>query len=150
NVTQTDVSDTNGVASMEVSSRTDRIRGNAEVLVEALDQNGVPVVAKTVTVNLDREPLLQAITFVGASPQTIGVRGGAYPSSSLVTFRVFDDLGRPLPGVAMTFDLNATADPEAVVVAQGTTDAGGTVSTTVSAGTQAAPISVVATAHFNG
>lgn len=140
---------TNGIATVIVSSRNNRVRGTAEIDVQVIE-GGEVMDSATITVSLTRDPILQSIVFVSATPQTLGVRGGAYPSSSVVTFKVFDDLAQSLPNVAMTFDLNATSDPEAVVVAQGMTDASGTVSTTVSAGTQAGPLSVVATAFFNG
>lgn len=148
-LTKDEVSDVDGLADVQISSRNERVRGAAEITVEVLEAGDV-VAESTVNIDIEREPILQSIVFVTATPPVIGVRGGAYPSSSVVVFQVFDDLAQPLPNVAMTFDLNATSDPEAVVVPQGMTDATGKVSTTLSAGTQAGPISVVATAFFNG
>lgn len=141
------LTDAQGRATITVSSRTNRVSGNAAVQVEVLDGNQV-VDSQTIAISVVREPLLQSIVFVGAEPPSIGVRGGPYPSSTVVTFQLFDDLANPLPNVDVLFQLPATADPSATVVANGTTDASGRVSTTLSAGTIAAPLKVIARAHY--
>ncbi len=148
---QDQVTDSDGIAFVEISSRNERVRGNAEIAVAVMDDaTGEVIDERTIVLVIERKPILQSIVFVSATPNTIGVRGGAYTSSSVLVFQVFDDLAQPLPNVSMVFDLSATADPEAVVVAAGTTDAAGRVATTVSAGTQAGPLVVVATARLNG
>jgi hypothetical protein len=143
--------DANGEASVQVSTTSDRIRGSAELNVVVTDPGTGESAEATVTLVIDRDPRLQSIVFISADPEVIGTRGGAFPSTSELTFQVFDDENQPLTGVAMDFDVNATADPEAsVFAAVATTDAQGQAKAVLAAGTQAGPISVVATASFNG
>jgi hypothetical protein len=140
--------DVDGEATQQISSRNSRSRGRAAIDIRVEDQGDEATA--TIEVDLVRDPILQSIVFVSSVPDEIGVRGGAYPSASELTFRILDDLNDPMANVSVTFDTNATADPASSVVQQGLTDESGTVSTVLSAGTQAGPISVVAIARFNG
>lgn len=137
-----------GVATAVVSAQTDRVRGRGVIEVSVM-QNGEEVRA-TAELQLERDPILQSLVFLQAAPANIGVRGSAYPSSSEITFQVLDDLNQPLQNVPVRFDVNATADPESSVQTEAFTDTNGTVTTVLSSGTQAGPISVIATATVDG
>lgn len=148
---------TDGVAtSSTIASTNDRVLGPATIEVRVTydddDNAGTPPLTDllSVTIDVDRDPILQSLVFQSATPPAIGVAGGAYPTSSVLSFKVLDDLNQPLPGATMRFRTNATADPDATVVPTAFTDAQGVASTVLSSGTQAGPISVVATASFQG
>lgn len=147
-LTETAQTDASGVATIVVSSQNRRIRGRTAVDITVVD--GTEEHHRTVEIDVQRDPVLQSLVFQSAEPAQIGVQESAYPSSSVVTFQVLDDLAQPISDVSVNFDINAASDPNASVVGQGLTDASGLVSTVLSAGSQAGPISVVATARYNG
>ncbi|MCP4504572.1 MAG: hypothetical protein GY822_32090 [Deltaproteobacteria bacterium] len=148
-----ETTDGDGVATVDLSARNGLVRGPATVSAEvAYDDNGTLREAYTeITVNVVREPVLQSLIFLTATPAIIGVRGGAIQSSSLMKFQVLDDQNLPVAGAQVDFDVNTTAAPGATVSTAGAgTNAQGEVEVVLSAGTQAGPITVVATAHLNG
>ena len=137
-----------GVATAVVAAQTDRVRGRGVIEVYVDEDDGM--VRSSVEIQLEREPILQSLVFLSAAPATIGVRGSAYPSAAELTFQVLDDLNQPLQNVPVRFDVNATADPDASVQTEAFTDANGSVKTVLSSGTQAGPISVIATVTVAG
>lgn len=139
--------DANGVATVQVSPTSDRIRGPASVVITVTDDDPESAdVVQNVSFNIERLPILQSIVFLQADPAVIGVRGSSAPSSSAVTFQVLDDTSSPMPGVRVAFDVNATADPGASVGGAEFSDGNGLVTVVLAAGTQAGPLTVVATA----
>ena len=149
-VSVTQDSDAQGTASATVSSVNDRVRGETTVDIVVIDPDTNNEVSTSVQIEVDRQPILQSIEFVSATPETIGVRGGAFVSTSTIVFRVLDDEGSPIGNVPVSFDTNATADPGASVGGNAITDANGIASTVLASGTQAGPVSVVANVTFNG
>ncbi len=143
------VTDATGKATVLARATNERVRGTFHVSVvgSAPDVNNVPVALEDeVTITVIRDAILQSLVFVSATPTTIGVRGGAYPSSTEVTFKVIDDQNLPMANVPVTFDVNETAPADVSVNSSDISDAAGIVSTVLSAGTQAIPVSVIATA----
>lgn len=139
--------DVDGVATVQVSPTSDRIRGPASVVVTVTDDDPESAdVVQNVSFNIERLPILQSIVFQEADPAVIGVRGSSAASSSAVRFQVLDDTSSPMPGVRVVFDVNATADPGASVGGAEFSDANGMVTVVLAAGTQAGPLTVVATA----
>mgnify|MGYP000391823967 FL=1 len=144
--------DADGAASVDVSARNDLVRGPATIVASVSYDDGTDVreAYAEITVEIEREPVLQSLVFLQSNPSVIGVRGGAIQSSSVLSFQVLDDNNDPVPGVVVEFDVNTTASPGASVsAASAITAADGTVSIVLSAGTQAGPITVVATATLN-
>lgn len=142
-----------GQATIEVTSVNTRVRGRARILVSATvpDVNAVPrALAEEVFLDITRDPILQAIEYRSAVPAALGVRGGAYPTSSVVSFIVKDDLAQPLANVPVTFAVNRTANADVTVEGSDVSDAAGIVTTTLSSGRQALPVTIVATAIYNG
>ncbi|MFC1610191.1 hypothetical protein ACFL6C_04485 [Myxococcota bacterium] len=139
--------DASNEASVIIYAQSPRVRGPAMVTIEVLDTGEAPpvLVSTTMEFNVDRDPLLQALIFMGAQPNTIGVLGSALQSSSLVSFQVLNDLTEPMANVRISFDVPAVADPQASVVPANLTDTTGIASTIVSAGRLAAPLVVRAT-----
>ncbi len=139
--------------------------GNGEATVDVVCQDGDPVPTSNadligtgsdgaggtadaeLTIHIDRGPILQNIEFVSVVPDAaLGVLGSSLPSTAQVTFRLTDDRGQPLPNVPVTFSKNVSADPAITVQPEDTSAADGTVSTTLSAGTNPGPVTVIATA----
>jgi hypothetical protein len=120
-------------------------RGTATVNVQ-MTQSGNTIFQASRTITVARDPILQSVVFVSAVPPVIGVRGGTQPSTASVTFRLVDDAGAPLSGVPVRFVTNATADRGVSVEQSDISAADGIVQTTLSAGSIAGPVTVVATA----
>lgn len=84
-----------------------------------------------------------AMQFIGAQPDTIGVRGSGLPEQSVLTFQVTDAFGDPVAGVPVTFSI-AQVSTEHVSPAQGISDADGVVRVTLTSGQRALSIQVTA------
>jgi len=84
-----------------------------------------------------------AMRFVGAQPDTIGVRGSGLPEQSILTFQVTDALGDPVSGVRVRFSI-ARISEEQINPAEATTDANGNVRATLTSGKRAMSIQVTA------
>lgn len=135
-----------GRASILISAQNERVRGRTIIEVTT-EENGVQYETE-IELDVERDPVPQSLIFLSAAPETIHVRGSAFAAASVLSFQVLDDTNQPLPDVFVRFDLNRTADPSATVLGGEFTGPDGTVSTVVSAGTQAGPLSVIATATF--
>ena len=149
---ETVTTDVEGVATVIVSAQNDKVRGRSTIIFTAVDNTEVPAVTVNgeIQIDVDRAPILQSVVHNSSEPTQLGVLGSSVPSSSTVSFTVYDDLAQPMANVPVFFDVPATADPGASVVSSGLTNASGSVSTVISAGTQASPLVVVATAIFEG
>lgn len=145
-VSRTVASLTGGTVTFDVVAASVLSRGTARVEIEVFD-GAEKIFDEVRSVNVDRNPILQSLTFKDAVPATIGVRGGTLPSSTVVSFQLFDDTGAPLAGVPVSFVANATADRGVSVEASDISSGDGTVSTTLLAGTIAGPVTVVVTAR---
>lgn len=88
---------------------------------------------------------IQTLSFVGASPEVINIRGAGGNETSLVTFRVLGSTGAPMRGVPVTFELTNTLGGIALVNSSDNSNANGEVSTTVQSG--AIPTTVRVTAR---
>ncbi|HXQ23467.1 MAG TPA: hypothetical protein VN812_17450, partial [Candidatus Acidoferrales bacterium] len=97
----------------------------------------------TTTATPTATPPAGSIQFVGAAPAQIGVRGSGLPEQSVLTFRVNNTLGSPIPGVSVQFILQGTGS-ESLNPLTGVSDQNGQVTTAVTSGIQAAPVRVVA------
>ena len=135
-----------GRASILVSAQNERVRGRTIIEVST-EEEGV-LYETEIELDVERDPVPQSLIFLSAAPENIHVRGSAFAAASVLSFQVLDDTNEPLPDVFVRFDLNRTADPSATVLGGDFTGPDGTVSTVVSAGTQAGPLSVIATATF--
>ena len=78
------------------------------------------------------------------------IRGSSRPTSSVVSFTLLDDLSNPMPDVPVDFRVNDTAGSGISVTSRALSDPTGTVTAVLSAGTQAGPVTVVATADPDG
>lgn len=103
-----------------------------------------------VTLNITREPVLQALVYVGATPTVIGVQGSAITSTSRVQFQLFNDENQPVVNQQVSFTLDPNSDPAASVTPFAATDSTGTATAFLLAGGQAAPLTVRARATRSG
>ncbi len=93
-------------------------------------------------------PAASSITFVSASPEQIYLAGSGYVSTSLVTFKVVDISGNPLPGKsvglsATTYTGGLTLDGTSATLNK-TSDANGLVTALVNSGTVPTPVRIKA------
>jgi len=142
--------DVDGTISAQISSQNNRVRGAAVVIVTVNDTDDSVLRTYEATLQVYRDPILQSIVFVSVAPSQLGVLGSAVPSSANMTFRILDDLNNTMGNVPVVFSLPDSADPLATVVQNATSGPDGTASTVLSAGSQAGPLSVIATASFGG
>jgi hypothetical protein len=139
-----------GTIAATISSQNNRVRGAGVILVTVLDSDDNIERTFEATVQVDRDPILQAVVFVSVSPSQLGVLGSAVPSSAVVSFKIFDDINNPMGNVPVTFALPSSSDPNATVVPNATSGPDGIASTVVSAGYHAGPLAVIATAQIAG
>ena len=115
------------------------------IVVSAITQSTANI-GYTVNVPTPPPTALGSIKFVGADTTNIALKGtggvGRQEFSTL-TFQVFDQSGRPVPGTQVTFTLNTTVGGLSVLPQAALTDATGKVSTVVSAGTVPTPFVIV-------
>lgn len=128
-----------GTAQVEVTKNVPT--GTARIVAIGRDNAGHSV-QREIVINIERAPILQAIVFGAATPASIGVQGGSMPSSTVVSFVLYDDAGRVMPNVGVTFSSNGTADRGITVTTNAVSDAAGTVVTVLSAGTIPGPVTV--------
>lgn len=115
-------------------------------LVTAQTSLGGTSYSASITLTATPAPL-GSIGFVSASPQIIGIKGsGAIPEQSVVSFKVTNSSGGPVPNQSVDFTLNNVTGGITLSNAQDITDASGIASTTVASGTIATSVSVSATA----
>lgn len=91
---------------------------------------------------------LKSMNFVSATPTTISIKGTGVgqPETSVVSFKVLDDLGTAVPNQTVQFALDTTVGGITLDHASATSAADGTVSVAVSAGTVHTTVRVTATA----
>ncbi|MCC7072593.1 MAG: hypothetical protein IT383_14790 [Deltaproteobacteria bacterium] len=130
-----------GSGSVQVEVTRNVPTGVARIIAVGSD-NGGNSVQREIVINIERAPILQAIVFGTATPAAIGVQGGSMPSSTVVSFVLYDDAGRIMPNVGVSFSSNATADRGITVTANAVSDSAGTVVTVLSAGTIPGPVTV--------
>jgi hypothetical protein len=114
-------------------------------------------VSQTIALNVG-QPVATSIQFVSATPRTIGIISVGNPNqpvSSTVSFKVVDNLGKPVQAVPVILDLSTRIGGILLNgAASGTvtqiTDAVGAVSVQVTSGTLPTPVSVTATATVGG
>lgn len=102
-------------------------------------------------------PQASNVSFVSATPASLvlaGTGGSGLSSDSVVTFKVVDGTNAPMVSKKVNFDLSTRVggiklNNQASGVVQGTSDASGLVSVTVSAGTVPTPVWVIATLDEN-
>lgn len=141
------LTDENGVATVTLEVAAGTPEGEVDVEVFG---GGIPRFASRVTtVSFTASGFIpgaddpQAVLFNGASPSTIGVRGGGGAEQSLVSFTVVDTNGEGLAGVLVDFFANGVGGVS-VVPNVVETDRDGVASTSVLSGTRASPIQVTA------
>ncbi len=92
-------------------------------------------------------PSLGSLQFVSALPTTItlkGTGGLGMQETSILTFKLVDTGGNPLPGKTVNFSLNTTVGGITLSAPSSISGADGTVVVTVSAGTAPTPVRVTA------
>jgi cysteine-rich repeat protein len=137
-----------GVVSFTIAADNPLSRGNGRVTIGVRDPDGDAfdvVDPATVTVTVDRAPLLSSVVFERFEPDNgiIGVPGGPLQSSASVHFTLFDEQNAPVANVPVRFVAQSSV-PGVAIVPFGTSDAFGKVNTVVTAGRVAGPITVVA------
>jgi hypothetical protein len=91
-----------------------------------------------------------SIAFVSAVPTTIGVRGSGLPEQSLLTFLITDANGMAVPGASVDFSISPDSlGGESLSPTTSTTDSDGMVVTTLTSGTRATTVQVVASLTTN-
>jgi hypothetical protein len=110
---------------------------------------GTPPATFTPTITATPTLAASSVQFVGANPASIGVRASGLVEQSVLTFRVTDVTGNPVRGLPVTFTLAAIGS-ESVSPTMGVTDANGSVSTTLTAGTRSTSVQVLARVDANG
>jgi hypothetical protein len=84
-----------------------------------------------------------AISFVGASPDSIGVRGSGLPEQSTLTFQVTDGFGGPVGNTEVNFSIGRIAD-ESITPASAVSDENGIVQVVLTSGRRALSVQVTA------
>jgi hypothetical protein len=90
---------------------------------------------------------VNAINFVSANPETIGLQGTGglgFDETSEVTFRVVDEIGEAVRGADVSFALDSTVGGISLSPPTATSDQNGIVQTVVTAGTVAVTVRVSA------
>lgn len=142
-----------GQSKATINSPVSTVNGVASTTYTAVTASGDDTITASIagsskTITLTVIPLTAAsISFVSASPTTIGLKGmggAGIQDSSLVTFKILDTVGNPKANQAVTFALNTNVGGLSLSTTTGSTDANGLVSTRVSSGTIATPVRVTA------
>ncbi len=111
--------------------------------------SGVATFTQTPTATETPTPPPGSIEFLGATPVIIGVRGSGRPEQSFLTYRVKNTLGQPIGGVQVKFTLTGSGT-ESLNPSFAVTDADGIAGTTITSGTRATTIRVIAGGDTNG
>ena len=120
-----------------------------DVITAQTTLNGTSFSAK-VTLSTTPAPL-GSITFTSAEPRIIGIKSsGAIPEQSVVSFKVTNTSGGPVPNQEVTFELDSSVGGTFLSNEQGITNESGIVTTTVNAGSVPVPVRITATANQNG
>ncbi|MFS1523866.1 Ig-like domain-containing protein [Microbulbifer sp. 2304DJ12-6] len=91
-----------------------------------------------------------SIEFISAEPAIISLQGSGGKETSTLVFRVFNKDGLPANGIDVNFELSTEVGGVSLTSNSGVTDAAGEVSVSVSSGTVAGPVLVVASIVDNG
>jgi len=115
---------------------------NEDTITAETSLNGTTYSA-SVKITAVRSPL-GSITFISASPQVINIKGSGGPQGeqSIVTFKVNNESGGPVPDLDVNFYLDTTVGGINISNDSAKTNSQGIVSTTVSAGTVATSVRV--------
>jgi hypothetical protein len=136
-----------------ISSPVTAVNGRATTTYTAVTASGLDTITASISGSSLNLPLMVnplnagAITFVSATPTTIGLKGMGglgIQESSKVTFKVVDTSGAPKANQPVTFALNTNVGGIALSASSGSTGADGTVSTIVQSGVIATPVRVTA------
>jgi hypothetical protein len=142
-----------------INSPVTAINGRATTTYTAVTASGVDTITASISgsslsIPLTVNPLnAGAITFLSASPTTIGLKGMGgvgIQESSKVTFKVVDTSGAPKANQPVTFALNTNVGGITLSASSGSTDSQGTVSTIVQSGVIATPVRVTASTQVGG
>ena len=110
---------------------------------------GTPPATGTVTATATPTLPAASVQFVSASPTAIGVRASGLTEQSVLIFRVTDVTANPVRGQPVTFTLTALAG-ETLNPTTAATDDNGQVTTTLTSGTSATSVQVIARVDANG
>lgn len=110
-----------------------------------------PTASNTATATPTATPTLppSSIQFAGANPSQIGVRASGLAEQSVLTFKVTDANTNPVAGIEVSFQL-ASVGGESVDPVTAVTDASGLARTTLTSGTRATAVQVIARVDANG
>ncbi|WP_156912162.1 Ig-like domain-containing protein [Citrifermentans bremense] len=142
-----------GQSKATINSPVSTVNGTASTTYTAVTASGDDTITASIAgsskpITLTVIPLTAAsISFVSASPVTIGLKGMGgvgVQDSSLVNFKVVDTVGNPKANQAVTFALNTNVGGLTLSTATGSTDSNGLVSTRVQSGVIATPVRVTA------
>jgi hypothetical protein len=106
--------------------------------------SGVATFTPAGTATATATPPAGSIQFLGATPSFIGVRGSGLPEQSTLVFEVNSTTNNPMSGVAVQFTLSGSGS-ESLNPTAAVSDQNGLVNTTVTSGTQATTVRVIAT-----
>lgn len=139
------VTPTDGVVAFSLTADNRISRGNGRLVISVIGADGAVIEAGAIIdVTVDRQPVLSSLVFVDFNPgSNIGVPGGALPSSTGLSFKLLDEENNPVANVPVRFVAQSSV-PGVAVVPFDTSNAQGVVSTVVTAGRVAGPITVVA------
>ena len=141
-----------GIVSFVVDAAGARALGSAiiDVVVQDNDVGGTRD-SQSINIKVERKLELSQIVFQAFNPadgQVIGVPGGSLPTSTGVVFRLLNEQNLPVANELVRFAALSSV-PGINVIPDALSGADGTVSTVVSAGTVASPITVRATVASN-
>lgn len=111
--------------------------------------NSQPTLSATGTITV-QAAVLGAVTFVSASPASIGLKGTGVQETSTLVFQVSDSSGGPVNGAAVTFSLSTSVGGLSLSTTTATSGADGKVQTVVKSGTVHTSVRVTASATLGG
>lgn len=109
---------------------------------------GTPPPTSTATATATPTLPAASVHFVSALPTAIGVRASGLPEQSVLTFRVSDITNGPVRGLPITFSITALGG-ESVSPVMAITDDNGQATTTLTSGTRATTVQVIARVDAN-
>jgi Bacterial Ig-like domain (group 1) len=118
-------------------------------LTPTLTSTPTPTVTptNTVTPTVTNTPVPRAISFISATPTSIGVTGSGLPLQATLTFRVTNAQAQPIAGIPVQFGLTSTSSLGGASVdpSQAISDSDGLVQVVLTSGNRATTVRVTAT-----
>ncbi|MES1192540.1 MAG: hypothetical protein ABUS47_15875 [Steroidobacter sp.] len=119
-----------------------------DVITASTNVNNQPTLTATGTITV-QAATLGAVSFVSASPASIGLKGTGVQETSTLVFLVSDSSGGPVSGADVTFNLSTSVGGLSLSNTTAKSGADGKVQTVVKSGTVHTTVRVTATATLN-